>query len=456
MTLHYDYHVRWKYFRGFRDTGWVRIAPLTIVIGANNAGKSSLLAPLILMQQTAQSKDPNTPLVTRGSSTDIGFYRDYSYLHDVDKDIDFSFRFHTHDRTKGERLKEIGTYPPGVFSSKFTHNASGKDLKLKSYEVFDIYSRKMFKIIHDDAGYFIESPNLGEMTDSEKMAISQSKPVNFLFSSSSVLYHLRKSQDKSNDEAVKFENFSAPFVKYVQISSYAYEDIRRQFSNFYYIGPNRETPKRAYDYFGDEPEGVGKAGEHFAEMLKNNNDNILTNANRWLKRMGIGKSIEIDDLSNNMFSVNLLSMNGKDRNNISDLGYGISQVLPVIVQLLAAEKSSLTIVEQPELHLNPKLQRNIADILVDRASNGRRVAIETHSEHILLRIRTLIAAKKISPADVALYFVERKGQKSIVRKIEIDELGHIESQEWPKDFFSDKFNGAMELATAQRQAKSVK
>ncbi|MEQ8743901.1 AAA family ATPase [Parasphingorhabdus sp.] len=355
MTLHYDYHVRWKNFRGFRDTKWVRIAPLTIVIGANSAGKSSLLAPLILMLQTIQSKDPNTPLVTRGSSTDIGFYKDYSYLHNVDLDIEFSFQFHTHDRKKGEKLKAVGDYPPGEFTSTFTHNASGKDLKLLSYELRDIFRRQMFSIRQTDNGYNIDTKNLGQMSSDELKAISNSSPVNFLFSSSSVLYHLQRLREKSKDEAFSFENLSDSFDKYLKIASYAYEDVRRQFANFQYIGPHREQPKRAYDYYGDEPEGVGKEGEHFAEILKNNTDDILQRVNRWLKRMGIGKGIEIDNLSNNLFSLYLRSVNGKDRNNIADLGFGVSQILPVLVQLLAARKASLTLIKQPELHLNPKL-----------------------------------------------------------------------------------------------------
>jgi predicted ATPase len=453
MTLHYDYQVRWKNFRGFRDTGLVRIAPLTIVIGANNSGKSSLLAPFILMQQTLQSKDPTTPLVTRGSYTDIGFYKDYTFLHDTEKNIDFLFYFHTHIKPKGERLKPIGTYPPGVFCSTFTHGHGGKDLNLYRYEVLDIYRRKMFELTRGSNGFDIDASRLGELSSEERRAISQSRPVNFLFSSSSALYQLQNKANRSEDEAFTFENLSEAFDKYLQIASYAYEDIRRQLSNWYYIGPHREQPKRAYDYFGDEPGSVGKEGEHFAELLKNNKGGILNTVNKWIKKLGIGKSIEIEDLSANLFSLYLVSSSGADRNNIADLGFGVSQVLPVLVQLLAARPGSFTIVEQPELHLNPKLQRNIADILVDRAANGRRVAIETHSEHILLRIRTLVAERRIQPEDIALYFVERQGAKSSVRKVEIDAFGHIKPEEWPKEFFSEKFNGAMELASAQREAK---
>lgn len=453
MALHYDYHVRWKNFRGFSDTGLIRIAPLTVIIGANNSGKSSLLAPFILMQQTIQSKDPKTALVTRGTHADIGFYKDYSYLHDVKRDIILSFQFHTHEKVKGEILGEIGTYPPGSFISRFSHGETGKDLKLCSYEVSDIYKRKMFELKQDGNGYSISASRLGDLTDTERKAISASSPINFLFSSSSVLYNLQRMKNTPEGETISLENFSAAFDKYLQISSYAYEDIRRQLYGLYYIGPNRERPKRAYDYLGDIPSGVGREGEHFAEILKTNSQNIRLTVNRWLKRMGIGRSIEVLDLSSNVFSLKLRSMNGKDLNNIADLGFGVSQVLPVIVQLLVSPKASFTIIEQPELHLNPKLQRNIADILVDRAVKDRRIAIETHSEHILLRIRTLVAEGRIRPDDIALYFVERRGSKSFVRSVEIDKLGHISPEEWPTDFFSEKFNGAMELATAQREAK---
>ncbi len=453
MSLHYDYHVRWKNFRGFRDTKWVRIAPLTIVIGANNSGKSSLLAPLILMQQTIQSRDPNTPLVTRGDTTDVGFYRDYSHRHDVGNDIEFGFKFHTHARTKGERLKPIATYPPGAFKSTFSHVVSGKDLTLQRYDLFDIFDRKMLSIEQSKSGYKVDAGALGEMSNDEQKAIASSRPVNFLFSSSSVLYRLQKLDERNNTDTFDFEETSEAFRKYLAISSYAFEEIRRQLYNFYYIGPNREQPKRAYDYFGNEPSGVGKEGEYFAEMLKGGTEELRGKVNKWVRKLGIGRAIEIDDLSGDLFSIYLRSLNGKDRNNIADLGFGISQILPIVVQLMAAREESLTIVKQPELHLNPKLQRNIADIFVDRATSDRRVAIETHSEHILLRIRTLVAEGKISPNDIALYFVERHGATSSATKIEISELGHIQPNEWPRDFFSEKFNGAMELATAQREAK---
>ncbi len=456
MSLHYDYHVRWKNFRGFRDTGLLRLAPLTIIIGANNSGKSSLLAPLILMQQTIQSKDPRTPLVTRGASTDIGFYKDYSFAHDTENDIEFSFHFHTHDRVKGKRLEPVGSYPPGVFSSSFTHSSSGKDLKLKSYELRDIYRRFMFSLTRNEDGFDVDTDKLGQLTAEEKRAICKSNPINFLFSSSSVLYELQNRKDRNEDEPFTFDNLSEAFDKYIQIASYAYEDIRAQFHRLNYIGPHRDNPKRAYDYFGDEPGGVGKEGQHFAELLKNNTGNIRQVVNKWLKILEIGHSIEIDPLSDNLFSLRLKSLSGKDTNNIADLGFGVSQILPVIVQLLAAREGSFTIVEQPELHLNPSLQRNIADILVDRATKDRRVAIETHSEHILLRIRTLVAQGKIDPSDIALYFVERRGLRSSVRKVEISELGHIEPDEWPSNFFGDKLNGALELASAQRQASSRK
>lgn len=453
MSLHYDYKIRWKNFRGFRDTDWVRIAPLTIVIGANNSGKSSLLAPLLLMRQTIQSKDANTALVTRGDSTDVGFYRDYAYRHDTNNEVEFGFQFHNHSREEGEELKSVGTYPPGEFQSTFRHGSSDQDLILKRYEVADLYGRQMIAIEQSDDGYLVDTSKIGELNEDEKAAVANARPINFLFSSSSALYYLSKVGSNSGEDHLELERASDAFHKYLAVASYAYEDIRRQFANMYYVGPHREHPKRAYEYYGDEPRDVGKDGQHFAEMLKRDDSGLLKSVNKWIRRLQIGREIEVDELSQNLFSVFLKSRSGKDRNNIADLGFGVSQILPVLVQLMAAREESLTIIKQPELHLNPKLQRGVADVFVDRAVSGRRVAIETHSEHILLRVRTLVAEGKIDPNEIAIYFVERWGFNSKVRTISVDEFGHIKPDEWPRDFMADKFNGALALASAQRKAK---
>ena len=112
MALHVDYEIRWKNFRSLTDTGWITIKPITILLGVNNAGKTSVLAPLLLLNQTMIARDAVTPLVTRGPIVDAGTFKDIVNNHDLDKDIFFGVRFHTHDPRP--KLAKVGSYPPGA------------------------------------------------------------------------------------------------------------------------------------------------------------------------------------------------------------------------------------------------------------------------------------------------------------------------------------------------------
>src|SRR5262249_35501704 len=110
----------------------------------------------------------------------------------------------------------------------------------------------------------------------------------------------------------------------------------------------------------------------------------------------------------------------------------------------------LMIAEQPEIHLNPRLQTELADLFCAIAETGRSVIVETHSEHLLLRLRRLIAEGAVGVEDVAVYFVERRGNSSTVRPVAIDAMGHIAAAEWPTGFVDDSLRNAVELAAAQR------
>ena len=120
--------------------------------------------------------------------------------------------------------------------------------------------------------------------------------------------------------------------------------------------------------------------------------------------------------------------------DIADVGVGVSQTLPVLVALLVAEPGQLVYTEQPEIHLHPRAQRVLAEILIDAANRGVKVVAETHSSLLLLAVQTLIAKKAISKDDVALHWFERDkmGMTKVVSANELDESGCF--GEWPVDF----------------------
>lgn len=128
------------------------------------------------------------------------------------------------------------------------------------------------------------------------------------------------------------------------------------------------------------------------------------------------------------------SKTGKDDLvNIADVGLGVSQVLPIVVALIAAESGQIVYIEQPELHLHPKAQVAMAHLLADAAKRGVRVIAETHSSLILLTVQTLVAEGKLTPEEVGLHWFERDAKGATkVTLAEVDENGSY--GEWPADF----------------------
>ena len=130
------YQLRWKNFRAFEDTGWITLAPLTILIGPNNSGKTSITSPLRLLGQTVASSDGVTPLVTRGDLIDAGSYKDIVHQHDLAKELFFGIRYHIHESKEppnNRRLGKIGKYPPGA--AEFTFSGSEAPLGHEAKEI---------------------------------------------------------------------------------------------------------------------------------------------------------------------------------------------------------------------------------------------------------------------------------------------------------------------------------
>lgn len=138
----------------------------------------------------------------------------------------------------------------------------------------------------------------------------------------------------------------------------------------------------------------------------------------------------------------------EDLVNIADVGFGVSQVLPVLVALLAAKPGQLVYLEQPEIHLHPRAQEGLASLLMEAADRGARVVLETHSSFLLLAIQSLVAEETLSPKNVGLYWFERnKDGLTSVHPGDLDRLGAY--GDWPEDF------GSVSLEAEHRYLSAV-
>jgi predicted ATPase len=453
MPHYYDFEVRWKNYRAFKDTGWLNIRPLTVLIGPNNAGKTSVFSPLLLLNQTITSADGITPLVTRGPVVDMGHFEDIIHNHDINQELSLGVRYHVHALRDG--VQDVGSYAPGAFEMAVAQSGRFLDVTLKRLEIFDIFRRPYisFEKRSNDDGYELDSTSLGPLDAPEKAAISQTPPLNFLFDPSDILRSYRRVA--SNDQETLPPPYSESFSRYLRTIGYALEEIREDLSTISYVGPLRARLQRYYDIEGESIPSVGSTGENVANLIRRNLSGAASRSrelNRWIRLFGFGDRLTIKQLSSALFSLYFESGKPPVRINVADAGFGASQVLPLIVQALVAPEYTLTVAEQPEIHLNPRLQNLLADIFVRMAGSNHRVIVETHSEHLLLRLRRLVAEGEIQASDIAIYFIERDtAGASTVRLIPLNEDGNIPSKEWPNGFFEESLRESLGLARAQAQ-----
>jgi predicted ATPase len=457
VTHYYDYEIRWKNYRGFEDTDWLSIKPLTILIGPNNAGKTSVFSPLLLLNQTVHSPDGITPLLTRGPVVDAGHYKDIIHGQDTNKELFLGVRYHVHNLRANS--KPVGNYAPGAIGITLAQPAHTREVVLQKSELFDIFRRLYLSHTRTSEGYVLSSDALGKLRKNEERAISKTPPLNFLFDPSDTLGAYRRYgstkavQTQSDQEETLPPKYSEAFSEYLRTISYALEDTRQRLATISYVGPLRARLKRYYDVSTERTPLVGSMGENTANLVRRHKAQMSKDLNKWVRAFEFGDRLVVKRLPESLFSLYFQRGNPPVITNIADAGFGASQVLPLIVQAIMAPKNTVTIAEQPEIHLNPKLQSLLADLFVKMATSDHRVIVETHSEHLLLRLRRLVAEGEIDHDDIALYFVEREDGVSTVRAITIDAYGNIPSDEWPKGFFEDSLKESLALATTQSKRR---
>lgn len=205
----------------------------------------------------------------------------------------------------------------------------------------------------------------------------------------------------------------------------------------------RGAPQRSYPtaFFGRRVKGTFEP--YTASVIhhwQKENDKLATNAlAEALQNLGLTNSVVTQQIDANSIAVKVsrIPTSSKSKKddlvNIADVGFGVSQVLPIVVALIAAEPGQIVYIEQPELHLHPKAQVAMAHLLADAAKRGVRVIAETHSSLILLTVQTLVAEGKLTPEEVGLHWFERDAKGATkVTLAEVDENGSY--GEWPADF----------------------
>ncbi|WP_435248843.1 AAA family ATPase [Vibrio sp. nBUS_14] len=393
-------------FKAWRESGDVNLAPVTLLLGENSTGKSSLLQSLLLMKQTAISPDRTIHLNLGGDEAN-----DY---------VDM-----------------------GSFEDLLTHNPEQRQIRIEM-DVEGDFGKRFLKV--DYAQDSKKSPVVDELqlsTDNQHWfrAVRTSKGAFNIYQPNETRTSL-KSREYAPERGISFSKEAiyklGPLGGEVEDSSL---NIRRELESISYLGPLRSKPKRTYVWNRTRPGLIGVDGSEavFALLASNststkNSDGLVESVSKWLKRMKIADKLEVKTIGSGNYNI-LVHRDGVPANLI-DVGTGISQVLPVLVLAYFAPENSTIILEEPEIHLHPLAQSLLAELFVE-VSRKRKVQfiVETHSEHLFRRMQTLVATNKAKPEQCALYFVERKNSDAVLKTLSMDKYGRLE--EWPQNFFGD-------------------
>lgn len=225
------------------------------------------------------------------------------------------------------------------------------------------------------------------------------------------------------------------------------------------LGPIRPAPGQ--DYLAADT----SVSASFALVKRLYDDqHLLRGVNEWFATHEIPYSIGVDRLVREKsadqvgYSLGITDKRVPVEVGLADVGYGVSQVLPIVAECLGA-KGRIICIEQPELHLHPRLQAELADLFAGSANghgrkeHGNQIIAETHSKSILLRVRKLIRTGELVPDDVAVLYVDNDQDKGVsVQRLRLGTRGQL-LDPWPTGFFDDSLRDVLGISNATEATK---
>ena len=461
-------HLHLQNFKGWRDTGPVALKPLTVLFGTNSSGKSSLEQFFLMLRQTVESSDRKLVLHPgdRDSAVNLGSFEDMIHRRDKTAKLEFEFEWKLPSPLKIEDPKTRQSWSGDAMA--FECSVGLQNGKLTQLGV-DRFAYRL-----KQAGNEVLTVKL-EGTGAPKAAFDLiAEPYELVRGTGRAWQLGAPSRFYGFPEQVSAYYQNAAFVQDLSLA------LEKMLRSVCYLGPLRSRGERLYQWTGGEPANVGFSGEHSVSAMLAAKERMLNTGYKKhtrqfqkliaeeLQQLGLIDAFEVRQISDNRkeYEVKIKTPGAPDWVDLPDVGFGVSQVLPVVVQSFYAPPGSILFIEQPELHLHPSAQSNLADLFIDVLASredgvlrGVQLIIETHSEHFLNRLQRRIAeadpAKPIKSDDVACYFARTTGTESSLEPLKMDLFGNIEN--WPPNFFGDSMGDlmAMQKAAAERRVREA-
>ena len=430
---------------------------ITGLFGTNSSGKSSLVQFLLLLKQTKESTDRAATLDLNGRLVELGTASDVVHAHDESSVIDFELAF--------EHDTEFRIDDP--WDSGRTTLANSRRLGIRAeVEIFRqaFQCRRLTYTVGE--AEFALGPRAGDETRFELIATIPGSEFEFTRKRGRAWPLLRPVKAYLFPDQVRAYFQDADFLADLEAA------FESELDRLYYLGPLREHPKRDYLWARSRPADVGEKGQRTIDAIiaaqeAGEMQNLVYRGRlkpfseviaHWLRELNLIDRFQIVEIApaSSRWQAKVKTHADASEVMLTDVGFGVSQVLPVITLLHYVPEGSTVLLEQPEIHLHPLAQAGLADVIVNAAVHRKvQVILESHSEHLLLRLQRRVAEEAIPADQVALYFCDARDGVSNIERLDLDMFGTIGN--WPDKFMGDAFGetAKAELARLERMKQAA-
>lgn len=483
--------LRLENFQGFRSKTEIELAPITLIFGPNSSGKSSLIKSILLLKQTLHRPLENGELNFVDREVDLGSFLTVVYGHDSSSDISLGLSLEN-KRTNTQfdlkisdpgfvnelkisttRLDSIKTrkdkrtnptdflfepFPAGQVADGFNLKLTRADGDLQSFRISQAGAQDLRNLLNVSLSKQIQSASVkSAMVEALKNATWTMTPDFRLIPGMG--FELRMEEIHKKNIEVSGEEALSPYFVHHQVMAkinHPRSAVARLLANTAHIAGLRQIPKR-FSAIGNN-DGLEADGANIAEVLAANPGSVQL-ASKWLNKVTnkayalkyVPISTKVEGIYSNIGALILEDKRTGTETTFQDVGLGLSQVLPILTafaqfqtqQLPKRDKvpssDSLLLLEQPELHLHPKMQSDLMEIIIRESmalnANGPQVIMETHSENMILKVQKMIRTGQLSHKDISVLYVDRKSRakSSTVLRLNLSETGEFVDK-WPVGF----------------------
>ncbi len=437
-------------FRSFARAD-IDFSPITIFVGPNNSGKSSALSAIRILTQTLESNDPNVRLLLNGAFGDFGTYKDLVHGNQTKKVMKISFRI-----APNKNQPNVGISKSYIeVNLKYKYRSAIKEVILKEVSFSGDEKHLLTAAYNEDSERFMPRA-VAKTVIPASYAHTTSRALDFRNFIPRMLGSMRPQRESSQLQLIGDDEELA--LRTVMHDAW---NVTKHFQQVEFVGAMRLPPARTFLYAGERRRRVGANGEFAAAILAMDSmrrggktKGIRQNVVNWLSSAGIASDVRIVPLSDRYYEIHVQHPITKEYQNYADVGYDNSQIVPVLVAGYNLSSGDTFIVEEPEIHLHPKAQAELGDFFVELHERGVQSIIETHSEHMIIRLQKHVASGRIKPADICVYYTEPTLEGKTIKRLELDNRG-VFSTEWPGGFFAERLIEATQLARSRSQIQTT-